>query len=339
MRALVLTAPHEFTVTEREPPRPGPGEALIRVRRVGICATDLATIAGHNPRALYPMTPGHELFGTLEQVPDGTAHAVGDGVTVYPTMGCGRCWACFEGEPNRCDCFSVFGVHRDGGCFAEWVSVPVRQLLALPPALQGDGGALVEPTAVATHAIRRAGLRPGDRVAVIGVGAIGSLIAEVARASGAGGVALVDRLPERADLAGALGFEHFVSSAVQDLGVALRGVLDGPLDVVFDTVCVEQTLRGAADALATTGVLVAIAYPHGADMTLPYTRFYMGELSLVLSRNYAPRDFRRAIDLLAQGSIRIERLITGTYPLEDFSGALHALRCRPQDHVKILIEP
>lgn len=338
MHALLLEAPNRFSVTERPLPERGDRDVVLRIHRAGICATDITTIKGESPVAIYPMTPGHELIATVEEpAAAAPAFAKGDWVTIYPTQGCGHCDACARKEDNHCATFRVQGVHRDGGCFAEFMVVPEDQLLAVPATLRNDAGALIEPTAVATHAIRRSALKSGQRIAVIGAGSIGLLIAQAAKAAGAGYVAVVDQLPERAETCRALGFDQFVLS---DGNLARTLAQYGEFDIVFDNVGAPATLAAAVDALRTRGTLVMLAFPHGSDpVTLPYPKVYRKELDVIVSRNYAREDFTASIALLEGGKIDAARMITATYPLAKFADAFADLRGNPARHLKILISP
>lgn len=337
MDALVLTAPNCFSVVDRPMPLPKPGEALLRIHRAGICATDITTIKGQNPTSVFPITPGHELIATIEQAPQNSKFSAGDWVTIYPTQGCGACEACQRNEDNHCPSFRVWGVHRDGGCFAQYISVPQNQLLDIPPSLRNDAGALVEPTAVATHAIRRSKMERGKRIAVIGAGSIGLLTAQAAKAKGASHVTVVDRLSAREPLCAAIGVEQFVLAG-DDLATQLSS--GAPFDIVYDNVGVPQTLAAAIEALRTRGTLVLMAFPHGTDsLILPYNRMYRKELDVIVSRNYAREDFDAAITLLRNGQIDAERMISGIYPLQRFADAYDDLKASPDQHVKILIAP
>jgi L-iditol 2-dehydrogenase/L-gulonate 5-dehydrogenase len=337
MHALLLTAPHRFSVTERPDPSPRPDEALLKIHRAGICATDITTIKGESPVAVYPMTPGHELIATIAKAPANSQFSAGDWVTIYPTQGCGQCKACRNGEDNHCATFRVWGVHRDGGCFAQYMSVPASQLLSVPPSLRGDAGTLIEPTAVATHAMRRSKLKQGQRVAVIGAGSIGLLTAQAAKAGGASHVTVVDRLPARKSVCDAIGVHRFVLAG-DDLTSQLAD--DPPFDIVYDNVGTPGTLAAAVHSLRTRGTLVLMAFPHGNDpLLLPYPMVYRKELDVIVSRNYAREDFEASIKLLDGGRIDAERMITGTYPLKLFGDAYDALKTSPERHLKILIAP
>ncbi|MGE0316026.1 MAG: zinc-binding dehydrogenase [Lautropia sp.] len=341
MKALLLKSPREFAVVERPDPVCGPDDALVRVHRSGICATDVATIEGHSTVAVYPITPGHEFAGRIESAPAGSGFASGDWVTIYPTRGCGGCAPCRAGRPNHCREFKVLGVHRDGGSFAERIAVPVDQLIRLPPSLQNELGALVEPLAVGVHANRRAGVRedPARRIAVIGAGTVGAMVAQVARAWGAADIVVADRLPARESLMRSLGFERFLLTGDGELGAPLQA-FGGPLQLVFDNVCSRQTLAGALQALEPGGTLVLLGFPHDdGEVPLRYSLAYQREVSVLWSRNYVRDDFTDAIDLLERGSVDGRRMITGTWPLTGFDAAYAELRADPARHVKVMIAP
>ena len=227
----------------------------------------------------------------------------------------------------------MLGISRDGGLFSERVAVGAGQLLPLPPALHGEAGALVEPSAVAVHVNRRGATRAGERVLIVGAGVIGILTAQVARAYGAAEIVLLDRLASRRAVLEQLGFDDFL--------VADGAPLDaGPVDLVYDTVCSEATLALGAAALVPGGRLVLVAVPHGsAPLGMPFATVYRRELALIASRNYVPDDFREAIRLLEQGAIETGPMVTATYPLADFAAAHAALTEHPERHLKVLLRP
>ena len=326
MQALLLKAPNDFAIVERSNPRQRDGYAVVRIHRAGICATDVTTIRGQNSAAVFPMTPGHEFVGTISAVGAHSSFTVGDWVSVYPTQGCGNCGACRANVPNHCAEFRVWGVHKDGGCFAEFMEVPISHLIPVPSELRNETGALIEPAAVAAHAMRRSQLQPGQRVAVIGAGVIGLLVAQAARAGGAAQVSLVDRMAARRKLAAAIRFTDFVLSNEGDLGARLKAA-GGPFDIVFDNVGVPETIAAAVEASMIGGLVVLLAFPHGEEViSLPYLQIYRKELSFILSRNCAREDFEEAIRLLRTGAIAARNMISATYALGDFARALDALR-------------
>lgn len=337
MQALLVTAPNRFSVIERPDPSPRADEALLKIHRAGICATDVTTIKGESPVGLFPITPGHELIATIEKAPKDSKFSTGDWVSIYPTQGCGTCEACRRNEANHCATFRVWGVHRDGGCFAQFMSVPASQLLSIPPSLRNEAGALIEPTAVATHAMRRSNLRAGQRIVIIGAGSIGLLTAQAARAGGASHITVVDRLPARKAACDAIGVDRFILAG-DDLAAQLSD--DGPADIVYDNVGSVGTLAASVESLRTRGRLTLMAFPHGNEpLVLPYPKVYRKELDVMVSRNYAREDFDASIALLDKGQVDSGLMITGTYSLDKFDEAYEALKTSPDRHLKILIAP
>lgn len=338
VHAVVVSGPEKFAVVDRPGPVLGAGEAVLRLVKAGICASDLAIVAGKNPLARYPLTLGHECLGVVTEVSSGAGFAVGDWATVYPSVGCGACRACREGRINHCPELAVIGINRDGGFFAEEFKVPVEQLVKIPRSLQTRAAALLEPLAVAVHVVAKGRVREGDRALIIGSGVIGLLTAQVARASGASEVVLVDRFEQRREVASQLGFSDFVLGG-PELGQGLAKRY-GTVDVVFDTVCTDETLDSALDVLEPGGTVVLVASPKtDAFLELSFVKLYRRELRIVVSRNYVRQDFLDAVGLLERGAVATEPLITAEYALHDFADALAALRAAPWDHVKVLLEP
>jgi len=338
VKAVVLEAPRRLRVVDRPPPVAGAGEALVRVVAAGICATDVAAVEGHNPIAVYPVTLGHECVGVVEAAPPAAAVAPGDWVIVYPSVGCGACPACRAGRINHCPSFTVMGLSRDGGVFAERLAVDVGQLLPIPDALRHPGGVLVEPAAVGVHLNRRGRTGAGERVLIVGAGVVGTMTAQVARAYGAAEVILVDRYESRRPLLHRLGFDALLIAGGPLAEQVLA--LGGPVDVVYDSVCSDATVAAGIAALAPGGRLVLAAVPHGAaPLEVPFAQVYRRELSLVAARNYVPDDFREAMRLIADGAVEVAPMVTGSFPLAEFETAYAELTGHPEWHLKVLLRP
>jgi len=207
MKAVVWTAPGSVETRRLPVPSPGAGEAVVRVRAAGICGTDLSILNGKHPRARAPLVMGHELSGEVAETGEGvTALRVGDRVVCEPLISCGACHACRSGYPWVCQKLGLYGIDRDGA-FAEYVSVAASSLRPIPDTVDDRLGALVEPMAVAVHAVRLSSLRVGDDVCILGGGPIGLLIAVVARLAGPARLFLTEREPYRIDLARGFGLD------------------------------------------------------------------------------------------------------------------------------------
>ncbi|HET7897066.1 MAG TPA: alcohol dehydrogenase catalytic domain-containing protein, partial [Flavisolibacter sp.] len=182
MKALVCIKPGEFAYVEKEAPQPKEGHAIIKIKRIGICGTDLHAFEGTQPFFEYPRILGHELAGDLVEFDKAPGFEVGEKVSFIPYFSCGTCIACRSGLPNCCSNIKVCGVHVNGG-FVEYLSVPSSSLLH-SNGLNYDELSLVEPLAIGAHGVRRAGVKEGEYVLVIGAGPIGLGIAEFARIAG-----------------------------------------------------------------------------------------------------------------------------------------------------------
>ena len=294
---------------------------MVEPAYVGLCGTDLHICAGEHPRARPGLVIGHEIVGRLAaacgDLPAGTA------VFVNPLLSCGTCLACRRGRSHVCERLGLIGIDADGGA-AELVAAPADHLLALPATLDLRRAALVEPLAVAVRAVRRGGLKIGERVHVVGAGPIGLLVGSCARAAGAASVTLSEPVARRAEAATTFGLD-LVDLAAQD----------HTADVVFDCTghpSVAPTVLGWAAAGGT--VVTVGAYPGVVGVNLQDLMF--GELRLVGTRVYTPDDVSAAVALIAQGAIDVERVITDVLPVAEGAHAIAHLRAGAE--LKVLIK-
>ena len=318
MRTIVLDQPRQLSVVDRPVPRgPGPGEALVRVHRIGICGTDLHAYQGNQPFFTYPRVLGHELGVEVVEVAAG-AHGIraGDRCAVEPYLSCGTCIACRSGKTNCCVRLQVLGVHADGG-MCELIALPVRALHR-SEALALDQLALVEPLCVAAHAVARAGVEAGECVLVIGAGPIGLSVVQFASLAGAK-VFVMDVNRHRLEFAR----ERFQVEDVIEAGdIAageagidqVRALTDGDLPaVVFDATGNQQSMTAAFDLPAHGGRLVLVGLFQG-DVTFHDPTAHRRELTLLCSRNALASDFRRVIGLIESGRVDISQWISHRVP-------------------------
>jgi 2-desacetyl-2-hydroxyethyl bacteriochlorophyllide A dehydrogenase len=261
---------------------------------------------------------------------------VGDLVTVFPLLTCGKCWACSAGEPNHCAEVRVLGVHLDGGMTDEIV-LPASLVRPVPGDVSAERAALIEPTAVAVHTCHRAGLARGQTLAIIGTGVIGLLALQVARAWGAGAILAVDRVPRRLNLAAELGATAVVDNRTQDVIEASARLAPDGFDVVLDLVGSESTLKDAFAISRRGGTVVLVALPHGTT-SIDFELVYRKELTLRATRLYAA-DFDDAIPLVASGRVAVESLITQRFRLEEAGGALALPGQSPAEAIKVVVIP
>lgn len=289
------------------------GSAIVAIRRIGICGTDLHAYKGNQPFFAYPRILGHELAGVIEQIGDNEAGLrEGDQVSVIPYMHCGSCIACRAGKTNCCTDMKVLGVHIDGG-MRERITVPVTHLIRTN-GLTLDQTAALEPLAIGAHAVRRSGVTGGDTALVIGGGPIGLGVIAFAKASGAKVIAMdvnADRLAFCRDWAGADATVNALDDPLSSL-LAAGGELPS---IVFDATGNVKSMESAFGYAAHGGTLVYVGLVR-ADIRFHDPEFHKRELTLMGSRNATREDFERVLEVLASGAIDIERYITHRTDLE-----------------------
>ncbi len=325
MRAIRLERPGHYAEVEiPEAAKPGPGEALVRVRRVGICGTDVAGFLGKMPFYGYPRIPGHELGVEVIEAGAGVAHVrPGDPCAVEPYLDCGTCFACRRGRSNCCETLQCLGVHTDGG-LRERMVLPARKLHPAP-GLSLDQLPLVETLGIGAHAVERGDPRPGDDVLVVGAGPIGLAVAQFARLREAR-VSVLDTNPRRLDFARAA------------LGVEAAGKdLDGAFAAVFDATGHAGSMGESLRYVAHSGRLVFVGITT-EEVSIPDPLFHRREATLLATRNSLPSDFRRIIGLIGEGKIDTRPWVTHRASFGDYIGKF-AEYTRPEaGMIKILVE-
>ncbi|HZZ39819.1 MAG TPA: zinc-binding alcohol dehydrogenase family protein [Acidobacteriaceae bacterium] len=331
MKAVVMHGPGDVRVETVPDPAPQPGEALLRVRRVGLCGTDLSSWRGRNSLVSYPRIPGHEIAATI--VTPGKANlAAGTHVTLSPYASCGQCSACRNGRPNACRDNRTLGVQRDGA-LAEYLAVPTEKLLA--GNLQLEELCLVEPLTVGAHAVARAQITSSDIVAIFGCGGVGlgAIAASAFRGATTIAIDIDDAKLATAQEAGAA---HLVNSTRDPLPETLAGLTNGHgPDVVVEAVGSPETFRAAVELVSFTGRVVYIGY--AKDPVTYDTRFFVQkELTILGARNALPADFEQVIRMLEQHRFPVARAIT-TVPMDQTPDILRAWNDDPARFTRIMI--
>lgn len=307
MRAVVCRKPGEIALEERPEARRGAAEALVAVRRVGICGTDYHIFEGSHPYLEYPRIVGHELSGEVLEAPPGSGLTPNERVVVNPYVSCGSCVACRKGKPNCCVRIVVLGVHGDGG-LCERISVPAANLY---PAgrLTFDEAASVEFLSIGAHAVGRSGLKRGDRVLVAGAGPIGLGVALFAGLSG-GEVTILDLDPGRLDFAIEAGLASRSIPADDRTGERVAQATGGDgFDVVFDATGNRSSMEGALLHVAHGGALVLVSVVNEI-VAFPDPELHKREITVICSRNALRADFERVMAAIDQGRVPLQRLLT-----------------------------
>ncbi|MEX1170281.1 MAG: galactitol-1-phosphate 5-dehydrogenase [Chloroflexota bacterium] len=338
MKALVFVGPGEMTVMERPDRHPGRGEVLIGVRASGICGSDVHGYLGLTGRRQPGVVMGHEAAGdVLEIGPDVTGVAMGDRVVLRSILPCGHCEPCVRGQSNVCENRRGLGMQFDGA-YAERMVVPATLAVRLPDASPFVRAALVEPLAVALHAVAITRPEPGDDVVIVGSGPIGLLTLLAVRLRGVRSVAITDRHPHRLAVARALGADLAVDVGVSDPVEAVHAATNGRgADVVFEAVGISATVAQSLAVVRTGGRVTWIGNA-APTVELPMQDLVTRELTLRGSYAFAG-EFDEAIDLLATGRIDVRPLIELTASLDDAPDIFRRLGEGTLDAIKVVLVP
>ncbi len=344
MLAARFEGPGKLRIGQFPDPTPESGEVLVRIGAVGICATDLEVFHGTlsyftSGQARYPIIPGHEWAGEIVGLGQGVrGFSVGDHVTGECGMGCRACRICLEGRHQLCPDRTETGILNRDGAFAELLAFPAVFLHRIDAAVPFPEACLIEPSAVANHAMYRAGVTPRDSVAVLGAGPIGLLTAQMARIHGASAVLLFDTRPQRLALARELGFTYTYDVSDPDSIFRARALTDGGPSVVIDATGNPTALDLAVELAAAGGRIGAVGVCGGRRPTLDLDRLVTHELSLIGSLG-SPNAWPSTIAMLGDGRLLTRPLISHTLPLSRLGDALTLIENREPGVVKIVIQP
>lgn len=336
MQTVVLTAPGRLALGVAERPRPQAGEALIRVRQVGVCGTDLHAYAGRQPYFTYPRILGHEIAAEVVEV-NGEAAGWQPGArcVVLPYLACGACGACRQGKPNCCTSLRVLGVHTDGA-LREHLTVPVTALVRAE-GLSPTQMALVENQSIGAHAVGRAQLQPGEWALVVGAGPIGIGAIQFAQLAGARVIVLEAddrRLQFCQDV---LGVRHLLHAADDPAG-RLAALTGGELaHAVLEATGNPHAMMAAFGHVAHGGRLVLISVVQ-AEIAFHDPDFHRREMAVLSSRNATRADFDQVIAALRAGRIVSEALVTHRAPLAEVPGQFAGWANREGGVIKALVE-
>jgi len=308
VRGIVCESVNKLAFCHLDEPVRKEGEAIVRIKRIGICGTDMHAYRGRQPYFTYPRILGHELAGVIEYTEDNPyGLRNGDQVAVIPYLVCGHCVACRSGKTNCCVDMKVMGVHIDGG-MREFISVPLANLIK-DDRLSLDELAVLEPLSIGTHAVRRSMGHPGEHVLVIGAGPIGLGVMMAAKYRGCQVIAMdihKDRLQFSRDWANA---DHVID-AKHPILEQLRTITNGDLPtLVFDATGNVASMQDSFQYVAHGGKLVFVGLVK-ADIRFSSPEFHKREMSLLSSRNAAAEDFETTISMITSGAADIQQYIT-----------------------------
>ncbi|WP_440118104.1 zinc-binding alcohol dehydrogenase family protein [Paenibacillus sp. QZ-Y1] len=336
MKAVICEEIDRLMLRDIAEPERAENEALVCIRRIGICGTDLHAYKGNQPFFTYPRILGHELVGIIEEIGSNEAGLQpGDQVSVIPYLHCGHCIACRSGKTNCCASMQVMGVHVDGG-MREKIAVPVSHLLKAE-GLTLDESAMVEPLSIGAHAVRRAALKPGEQVVVIGAGPIGLGVMAFAKQAGARVIA-VDRNLDRLELsrtwAGADVLVQANEQAVQQVAEITKGDY---ATAVFDATGNVNSMNEAIQYVAHGGQLIFVGLVK-ADITFHDPEFHKREMSMLGSRNATREDFEQVMSSLREKKLSMDGYITHRTEFDQLPASMDQWLQPESQVVKAIVE-
>lgn len=324
MKASRFLGNKTFAVADLPTPHAGPGELVLRNQVCGVCGTDVHIYHGEPGSADVnpPVVLGHEYSGEVVEVGEGvTGFAVGDHVTVDPNIYCGHCVYCQNGKKQLCPSMEAIGVTRDGG-FAQYSLIPASQAFKLEPTVPWEAAAMAEPLACCLHGIDLAGIQVGDKVCVVGGGAIGLLMVQLAKLSGASQIVLSEPNEKRRQVGLQLGANAAIDPTRPDAQEAFAQVLDGGANVVIECVGNVPAVKSAFQFAGKGATVLLFSVPKvDATFDLPLFDVYKKELTIKGSF-VNPDTHARAVALINSGKVDFGPIITHRFPLDQLPEAI-----------------
>ena len=332
MRAVLLNKPEEITIIQKEIPVPQEGQALIRVKSVGICGSDIGAYRGANPLVSYPRIIGHEIAGEIVSMPAGFSDfAVGDHVIVDPYLYCGVCYPCSLGRTNCCEQLKVIGVHIDGG-MTEYFAHPASMLQKVPDEIPWEQVPLAEPLTIALHALHRTKTKAEEFVLIFGAGPIGLLIAMSALAYQAIPI-IADPIKQRLEKARSLGVEHTIQIGQETLETKLRKITGKGPQVVLEASGSNQAIQSALQVVSYAGRIAFTGWPK-APTLLPTDMITRKEVDILGARTSAG-EFDEAVRLIATGQVDAEAVLSHVIDFNGIPETVRDISQHPEKYLKV----
>lgn len=343
MLQQVMTAPGQIEFHEIPVPEITPEQVLIKIQKIGVCGSDIHVYHGKHPFTKYPVTQGHEVSGEIVGIgsavkggSNGEPLSVGQKVTIQPQVVCGKCHPCRHGKYNLCEELKVMGFQTTGVA-SHFFAVDAKKVTPLPDDMSFDEGAMIEPLAVAVHAIRRAGDVTGMDIAVLGAGPIGILVAQVAKGLGAKSVLITDVSDVRLEKAKECGIDFCVNTLHQNFGDALVESF-GPdkADVIYDCAGNDITMGQAIQYARKGSTIILVAVFAGmAKVDLAVLNDH--ELDLNTTMMYRNEDYVEAIQLVKDGKVQLKPLVSKHFAFKDYLAAYQYIDANRETTMKVII--
>ena len=334
MKAIIIDKPGEICVREIEMPKIKAGEAIIQIKSVGICGSDVTAYKGLNPTMIYPRLMGHEAAGIITEIGENAKGLkVGDKVAVEPYFYCGECYACRRGIFNNCENLNVLGVRIEGS-MAEAISHPIKYLHKLPDDMSWEDAAVVEPLSISLHGVHRTNLRGGEFAAIFGAGTIGLLAALCCLAYGAEPI-LMDVMDERLEFAKELGIKYTFNPAKSDVIEEIKKITKGEMaPVVLECSGSQAAINNSLEVASNSGRIALVGWAKGIiDFNQP--RILRKELNIFGSR-CSYNEFPECIDMIYGKKVDVSRLVTVRDSFEGVEQGFKDLASTPEKYLKII---
>lgn len=338
LKQAVMTAPGKIEFRDVPVPKVKEGQVLVKIKRIGICGSDIHVYHGKHPYTSYPVVQGHEVSGEIVKLIDGGSNfKEGDKVTIQPQIVCGRCYSCKHGQNHICDNLKVMGFQATGMA-SEYFAVDLKKALKLPENISYDHGALVEPLAVAVHALKRGGDIKRRKILILGAGPIGNLVAQAANGMGAQSVMITEISDYRLNIARECGINYCLNSKTQDIGEELINTFGkDKADLILECVGINTTTEQAiANARKGTDIIVVGVFAEKATVDLGLVQDR--ELRLIGTLMYQEEDYRKAIELIEESKVKLDPIITEHFPFEDYLEAYKYIEEKKDKIMKVMIK-
>lgn len=337
MRQAVMTKPAEIELRDVPVPAPKDNEILIQVKRIGVCDSDIHVYHGRHPYTSYPVVQGHEVSGVVTKVGRHVkGFRTGEKVTFLPQVTCGACYPCTHGMVNICTSLKVMGFQTSGAA-QDFFAVPESLAVHLDDSVSFELGAMVEPLAVAVHALSRAGEIAGKRLVVLGAGTIGNLVGQTAKGLGAAEVMIADLSDYRLELAKKCSIDCAINTKKESLADAINAHYgEAKADAILECIGAEETMSLAVEN-ARKGSAIVVVGVFGKKPQVDLGLVQDRELSLHGTLMYQRRDYETAIRLLREKKVDCERLITNRFRLEEYLKAYSYIDNAKDRAMKVMI--
>ena len=334
----VMTQPKNIIFREIAVPEPGPDQVLVKIKKIGICGSDIHVYHGTHPYTSYPVTQGHEVSGEIVKLGEYVKDlSVGQRITIEPQVFCGRCYPCLHGKYNLCEHLKVMGFQTTGTA-SEYFAVDASKVTPLPEGMTFSEGAMMEPLAVTVHAAKRFPDLKGAKTVVFGCGPIGILLAQSLKALGADKVLVTDISDTRLEIAKSVGADYAVNTLHRDFGEAMLEAY-GPdkADVIFECAGSDITMEQAIQN-ARKGSMIVLVAVFGKRASVDLAKLNDSELDLNTSMMYRHEDFVDAIRLVNEGKILLKPLETAHFAFADYQKAYEYIDNNRETTMKIIID-